>query len=171
MRFDASYVENAVLADGTALTLRMIRPSDAQLLVEGFEHLSPESRYRRFLSVKSALTEAEIEYLTNCDGDEHLAIGALIDDHGVGVARFVRFTDRPEVADVAITVADDYQGRGIGTLLMNRLVSAAQEHCVQRLHFDELANNDPMLRMLRDIDPVVKVNIEGGVATAELEIL
>src|SRR5436305_11121880 len=130
-RFDASWREEAVLEGGTRATLRMLGPDDKALLRAGFEQLSAASRYRRFHGPKASLSEAELRYLTECDGENHFAVGAtaIIDGHeqGVGVARCIRLRDRPEVAEAAITVVDAWQGRGLGKLLLHRLMEAAHE--------------------------------------------
>src|SRR5262249_4516593 len=83
----------------------------------GFARLSPESRRLRFLRRKDALTPAELRYFTDVDHHDHEALGAL--DHtggrGVGIARYVRDSGDPHSAEIAVTVVDDWQGRGLGT--------------------------------------------------------
>ena len=128
-RFHPQYRERLALADGTWAELRMVRPEDAALLQDGFERLSPSSRFQRFLSAKPRLSQEELHYLTRVDGERHLAIGAVTRspggrEVGLGVARFIRLSHAPEIAEVAITVVDDAQGKGLGRVLMDRLVAA-----------------------------------------------
>src|SRR5438132_691696 len=121
--FDEHFREEAALADGTRVLLRLVRPDDAPLLKAGFDKLSPESRYRRFLSARTDLDEAALRYLTTPDGEDHFAIGALAlpSGEGLGTARFVRLEDEPRFADAAVTVVDQAQGKGLGKLLLARL--------------------------------------------------
>ncbi len=172
--FDEDYDERAVLRDGTEVQLRLIGPSDKALLVDGFERMSPESRYRRFFTAKSRLTDAELCYLTEIDNVNHVAIGAVrwVDGkpQGTGVARFVRLDDRPDAAEAAIAVIDEMQGRGLGSLLFQRLVSAARERGVERIVSTVLGSNKPMLQILREMCIETEHNIDEGIVTTEFEL-
>jgi RimJ/RimL family protein N-acetyltransferase len=140
------------LKDGTPVTIRPIRPDDKPLLVDGLARLSEESRYRRFLSPISGFTEDQLRYLTEVDYHDHFAWVALHGewpDVGLGVARYVRLPDRPEVADVAVTVVDEYQGRGLGTILLAVLARTALAEGIRRFRGDVLAVNRPMRRLLQ----------------------
>ncbi len=147
--------EELHLRDGTAVTLRAVRPDDKEELLRGFARLSPASRYMRFHSFKQALSEGDLRYLTECDGNDHFAIGAVTPSHdlredvGIGIARFVRDPREPDLAEAAITVADDYQGKGLGKLLLLRLVEGARERGVRRFRAEVLAENTPMVHLLR----------------------
>jgi len=150
--FDERYDERVRLDDGTLVHFRLIGPKDKALLVDGFARLSPESRYRRFFAAKSELSPAELRYFTELDGTNHLALGAIrADEHGseqgLGVARFVRLPDDPAVAEAAVVVVDDFQNRGLGRLLLLRLVAAARERGVHRFRATTLADN-PAARAL-----------------------
>ena len=140
---------------GERFVIREIRPSDKELLREGFSHLSPETIHRRFLSPKHKLSGAELRYLTEVDGHDHHAIVALpADDLGalVGVARFVRSAEDPETAEAAIVVGDAYQGRGLGKELALRLADAAREHGVRRFSAEMLSDNPAALALMRTLD-------------------
>jgi GNAT superfamily N-acetyltransferase len=154
VRFDESYKEDATLSDGTAVRLRRVRPTDKQLLLDGFQRLSPESRYRRFFTERSALKPADLRYLTEVDGVRHFALGALCRDaagrqQGIGVTRFVS-TDGI-VAEPAVAVIDEMQGKGLGRLLFQRLVEAAMERDIQRFTAEVLAANEPMRAILGEV--------------------
>src|SRR5581483_8378240 len=99
-----------------------LTPSDAPVLAEGFARLSAESRRLRFLTAKPTLSPSELRYLTEVDGHDHEALGAVdpVSHRGVAVARFVRDDQEPTRAEAAITVADDWQRRGVGKLLLDR---------------------------------------------------
>jgi ribosomal protein S18 acetylase RimI-like enzyme len=173
MEFDESYIERCVLDDGSEVELRLVRPEDKPLMLAAWERLSPESRYRRFFSAKTALTSEELRYLTEMDNVHHLAIGATCRRRGetvaLGVARFIRLADRPDMADAAITVVDDAQRLGLGRLLLSRLVAAARERGIERFSCDVLATNEAMRRLLRSLAPVVERS-EGPMVTIELPL-
>ncbi len=169
-RFHRDYEETVRLKDGTKAVLRLIRPSDKQLLLEGFERLSPQSRYTRFLAPKQRLTDDELRYLTEVDGLDHFAIVALRrstfgKEEGIGVGRFVRSKDQMDTAEPAITVADDHQGKGLGTILLHRLIDAAWERNVRQFRCELLAENTRMRELLPEIgsDAVIQLAEAGAV--------
>ena len=176
LRFDASWTEDVELSDGTRVRLRPVRPDDKGKIVEGLAHLSPESQYLRFFTSKPRLTDSELRYLTEVDGMNHFAIacGRLQADgsegEGAAVARFVRLPDDPEVAEPAIVVLDDLQGRGLGRILMARLVEAARERGVKRFRSEFLAINKPMKELLATLSPAAQFTAEGPLVVAEFPL-
>ena len=142
MFFDADYLEHATLRDGTEVALRLVRPDDKALLREGFARMSDESRYRRFFTPKYELSADELRYLTEIDQVTHVAIGATSADgaRGLGVARFIVLAGEAGAAEAAVAVTDDLQGRGLGSLLLQRLVAAAHERGVERFVFEMLGS-------------------------------
>ncbi len=154
--FTGSYLEEVFLDDGTSVSLRTVCPSDKDLLRRGFERLSPESRYFRFFASKLRLSDEELRRLTEIDGIDHVAIGAVMkredgNEDGLGVARFIRVKGEPEVAEPAIAVVDDFQGKGLGTLLLHRLSGAALERGIKRFRCEILADNDRMKSVLSEV--------------------
>jgi len=119
--------EPVVLADGTALEIRQVRPDDKQLLADGLRRLSPESRYHRFFRPLTELSARDLEYLTEIDHRDHEALAALDPETGqlVGVARYVRGAE-PHLAEVSVVVGDPWQRRGVATLLLEHLVERAR---------------------------------------------
>jgi GNAT superfamily N-acetyltransferase len=105
--------------------------------------ICPESRYRRFLSAMPSLSESMVRYLTEIDHHDHEAMIALDEEtgEGTGVARFVRDAKRPASAEVAVTVIDDWQGRGLGTLLLEVLSARAREEGITIFTAMMLATN------------------------------
>ena len=160
--------EEHALADGTKVTLRHIRPADADELRRGLERLSPESRYRRFLAPMTELSDAYVDYLTRVDGQDHVAIVGVTQlpgvpgDVGLGVARFVRVAGEPEVAEAAITVVDDAQGKGLGRLLAIALARAAHERGVRRFRGRTLADNPLAHQLLADVGATMGQPQDGG---------
>jgi RimJ/RimL family protein N-acetyltransferase len=112
-----------VLRGGSTVLIRPVRPVDAQLLADGYTRLSARSRRPRFLTPKQAPSPAGLRYSTDVDHHDHEALGAL--DHpagrGVGIARYIRDTDDPQAAEIAVTIIDDRQGQGLGTELVAQL--------------------------------------------------
>ncbi|MCA9649911.1 MAG: GNAT family N-acetyltransferase [Myxococcales bacterium] len=174
--FGPDYVEDLELRDGTRVRLRPIRPTDKARLVDGLHRLSPHSRYLRFFTDKERLTEAELRYLTEVDGESHFAIGASrLDEHGhegegLGIGRFVRLAHEPRVAEPALAVVDDAQGLGLGRLLMLRLIAAATERGIETFRCDFLAINSSMQELLREVSDEVRFESDGPVVTAEFPL-
>jgi RimJ/RimL family protein N-acetyltransferase len=141
-----------VLRDGSRVLIRPVQSADAPLLADGFARLSATSRWMRFLTPKKELSPAELSYLTDLDHHHHEALGALDhrDGRGVGVARYVRQADDPWSADVAVTIVDDWQGRGLGTELLARLSDRAREENIRRFTALVAAENVAVAGLLRN---------------------
>lgn len=170
-KFGNQYLEHATLRDGTHVELRLLRPEDKRLLLDGIRRMSPESRFFRFFAHRDHLSARELAYLTELDQESHVAIGAKTFDTsgseiGLGVARFIRL-DPPELAEAAITVVDDAQGKGLGRLLFEKLVGAAHERGVKTFRFDVLAENEAMLKLVEHIFPGSSSRFEDGIVTID----
>jgi protein lysine acetyltransferase len=151
--------------------LRPLGSADRDGLVALFARLSPESRYRRFLSPKPALTARELVYLTSIDRFHHEAIVAVDPRDGsiIGVGRYVRFSDRPNVAEVGIEVADELQNMGIGTALAAHLVQHARATGVALLTAATLWDNRPARTILRRLGFRARAS-QGSVIELELDL-
>jgi RimJ/RimL family protein N-acetyltransferase len=158
------------LKDGTPILVRAIRPEDKALLQQGMAQLSEVSRYRRFMSLVSELSESQLRYLTEIDYVNHMAWGALDlsgpTPRGAGVARYVRSEEDPAKAEVAVTVLDEYQGRGLGTLLLGVLARTAAANGIHTFIAYVLHENAPMMRIFHDLggraetdDDVLRVEV------------
>jgi RimJ/RimL family protein N-acetyltransferase len=144
-------VTRHVLSDGTLVTIRPIAASDTQELQDGLHRLSDETVQRRFLVPKARFTKAELRYLTEVDGHDHVALVAESERWPgmvVAVARYVRLNDDPDTAETAIVVADELQGLGLGTLLAERLASIAVLHDVRRFSAEMLGDNHAAHRLM-----------------------
>jgi RimJ/RimL family protein N-acetyltransferase len=151
---DPAWKVERTLRDGTTITIRPIMPEDREALRLGFQHASSETRYLRFLGVIGELSEAALTYLTCVDQRDHVALVATITspdlktEHGVGVARFIRMKDEPHVAEAAITVADEWQKRGVGSALAHEIERAAAAGGVRVIRAEVLEGNTAMRGIL-----------------------
>lgn len=161
-----------VTRDGMRLTVRPIQPDDKGGLARGFERLSEESRYRRFLAPIKRLTSSDLTYLTELDHRDHEALVAVTPGKEiVGVARYVRLGERSTMAEVAVTVADEWQQRGIGTGLLQRLARRANVAGIHTFVGICLASNSSMIQLLRELDPAAAVVTQGpGVVEVDVEL-
>ncbi len=156
------------------LVIRPIRPDDKAALRRGLEHLSPESRHLRFLAPKPRFTSAELRYLTEVDGIDHVALVAVPahdPDRIVGVARFVRLREDPEAAEVAIVVGDRYQGQGLGRELGRRLAAEAVERGVRRFTATLLGDNVAAHRLFASLADHLEARQANGVEEVVAELV
>jgi GNAT superfamily N-acetyltransferase len=159
------------LRDGTTLAVRPIEPDDREAVRRGFDELSDDSRYTRFLSSTPRLSESQLHYLTEVDHHDHEALVASADDGtGAGIARFVRLPDDPGAAEVAIVVRDDWQGRGVGTGLLRALVARAREEGVERFTATALASNKAALELLHELGPARTSPVGDGTVEIRIEL-
>ncbi len=170
------------LADGEAVTVRPILPDDKQALRAGMAALSRESRRFRFFSAVEQLTEQQLAYFTEIDYDDHFAWVAIAGDpasraaRGIGVARYIRDRTDPQSSEWAIVVIDEYQRRGVGTVLLRHLARSARTHGIRHFLATVLAENDPMLDVARGLggrtrfigDGLVEVDVELPPADVDL---
>lgn len=160
------------LDDGARVLVRPILPEDKQRLAAGLERLSPESRYLRFHHGVAHLGEDELRYLTVIDYDDHFAWGAEAEDDpsrpGIGVARYIREKPGSDRAEAAVVVADEYQGRGLGKLLLAKLVETAWEHGIRTFVAYVAPANSKVMRMVRDAGGAV--SHEDGVLHVEIPL-
>jgi GNAT superfamily N-acetyltransferase len=162
-------VGSATLKDGTPIIVRPVAVSDRHLLEEGFQRLSRRSRYQRFFRVTKRLRDEELDFFVNVDHDEHEAVGVLAEDGstGLGIARYIRLAPHSPDAEVAIVVADDAQGKGVGRVLMEALAERARANGVQRFVAQTGAGNRPFRRLAERLGPTRVLAVVGG--TIELE--
>lgn len=161
------------LADGTQIVLRPIRADDQRLLRDGFARLSPEAAQRRFLAPKPRLTAAELRYLTDVDGLDHVAIVA-VKAHDprfvVGVARFVRDPEDPEQAEAAIVVGDRWQGQGLGRHMGLALADLARGRGIVRFTATLLSENLAAHRLFAAISQRLHAEHHHGVEELVAEL-
>jgi RimJ/RimL family protein N-acetyltransferase len=177
-------IEEVVLRDGTAGLVVPLRKSDREQLVAEFEQLSPETRRHRFLSPVVHLSDAMLDHLVDdVDGKDHVCLVLVAETEPdvfdpAGIARMVRYPEQPDAADLAVTVRDDWHGRGVATALLDVLINRHRPEGVTHI-VTEVANDNPAsLAMLRRLGPTtveddgygasqVVVNLDAAGVTGE----
>jgi RimJ/RimL family protein N-acetyltransferase len=152
--------------DGTQLYVRHVKPGDRELIAAAWLQLSEESQRKRFLAPKPRLTGSDLRYLTEIDGHDHVALIAVRlhePNRLVAVARYVRLREDPEVAEVAVTVADSMQGQTIGTKLGILLADEARGRGIKRFSASILSDNVPALRLMSTLSDRLEGHTEHGV--------
>jgi acetyltransferase len=140
------------LADGTDITIRPIRPEDADIEVRFVRELSEESKYFRFMNGMQELTEAMVVRFTQLDYSREMALIAVAEEQGteveLGVARFAINPDG-DTCEFALVVADRIQGKGLGQKLMVALMEAARAKGLKTIEGEVLSNNHNMIKLVR----------------------
>jgi RimJ/RimL family protein N-acetyltransferase len=150
-----SYMFNETLRDGTPITLRAARADDGPTIRRAFRNLNRDTIYTRFFGYRSDVSDSELERITGADFDRDVALLITIgsgDEEVIiaGASYFAIETDPPaQSAEIAFTVEEDYQGRGIASLLLRHLVRIAEAKNLAHLKADVLARNVPMLAVFR----------------------
>jgi GNAT superfamily N-acetyltransferase len=160
-----------MLRDETTVLVRPVQPGDKDLIRAGFDRLSDQSRYRRFLTPTSELGQPMLRYLTEVDHHDHEALVAVDPDsgEGVGIARFVRTGPRNN-AEVAVTVVDQWQGRGLGTILLELLAERAREDGIETFSALTLTTNTEMLDLLRRLGSTRVIERKGSCIEVEEDL-
>ena len=154
------------LRDGSRLRLRPIRPEDQDRLSAFYDGLSRQSAYQRFFAVMKRLPPDWAHFLANVDYERRLA---LIAEHGtpeapelIGVARYEQ-TDQVDTAEIAFVIQDGWQGRGLGTQMLDALLAAAEARGIRRFRAYVLAGNMRMIDLLVRFTDVQERVTESGV--------
>jgi GNAT superfamily N-acetyltransferase len=161
------------LRSGDRVVVRTLRPDDGARLGEMFDELSNSSRYQRFLAGKPTVSVRALRRLVDVDHHDHEALVAVTPDGEdgedgadkvIGEARWVRNEDDPTLAEMAITVADDWQQRGLGTALADDLARRAVEEGVERFAAEVLTDNDGIRRLIEHVGDVERADQGDGTA-------
>lgn len=142
------------LSDGRRATIRPIRRDDVGRTAAFIDALSPRSKHGLFLAGIARLSDAELERLCGSRDPRDMAYVAVVPANGgerqIGVARYAG-AGSAEGAEISVAVADDWQHRGLGRLMLRRLIEHAREHGVPRLYSIDAATNEPMRRLAREL--------------------
>ena len=159
---------DVLLRDGRVAHIRPIRPSDAELLVEFYSRVSPESKYYRFFTPMPELSEKDIARFTQVDYTDRVAFILTVGAKMIAVGRYD--VVEPGQAEVAFLVEDQHQGRGIGQLLLEHLAQAGRERGVDRFVADILPDNHAMIRTFRDAGYKIASDYDDGVMALVFDI-
>lgn len=157
--------ERVRLPDGAEVLIRPVEPQDAPALEIGLEHLSAMSRYRRFRTQVDHFSASELQELTHVDHRTREALGALDpgSGEGIGIARYVRDPRNPKQAEVTYVVADAWQGRGVGSALLERLAARALAVGIKRVTATTLVGNESARRLLARVADPISEHRDGGI--------
>lgn len=147
-------VKKVTLADGTAITIRPIRPEDARIEAEFVRNLSEESRYYRFMDTLRELSPQMLSHFTRVDYDRHMAFIAVSGEGAqeteIAVARYIAAGDGTS-CEFAIVVADAWQRKGVGTLLMRTLIETARARGLRMMFGEVMTGNHKMLELMQHL--------------------
>lgn len=141
----------------TRLRFRAVCPSDRSRFALGFTQLSDESRYCRCFASRNELTEKELDMLCNVDGKLHIAIVVVsLDEYGqeadsVGGARYIRSDEATDEAELAFLIADGWQRKHVGRLLLQKIIDVAQTHGIRSLRCYLLPGNQKARKLLKSV--------------------
>ncbi|WP_027476446.1 bifunctional acetate--CoA ligase family protein/GNAT family N-acetyltransferase [Curvibacter gracilis] len=170
--YPARYEQVLPLRGGGEYTVRPIHPDDAQMLQDLMHHLSQESRYFRFVSSMAELPPQMLARFTLIDYDREMALVAVVKERTanaegeiseteriVGVSRYITNPDQTS-CEFSLVVADDFNGKGLGSRLMECIMDVAREKGLSEIDGLVLANNQPMLKLMRGLGFSVKAFAE-----------
>ena len=160
---------DVTLRDGTPVHIRAIRPEDDHVLVDLFKHLSPQSIYQRFFTAMPDLTPVMARYLANAHYSNRLALVAESGGEMIGVGRYERTSD-PGLVELGLVVVDEWQGRGLGRILLRETVRAAEANGIRRFRADVLAENRRMLKLLAEECEIESRKTEAGITSLLLTL-
>ena len=169
------YLISAKLRDGTAIVIRSIRAEDGDSLRTQFKFLSPDSVRLRFHGLRRSPTENQAIDLAKIDFVDHVALVATLQSNSeelIGVGRYIVCTEDKSLhrAEIAFVVLDDYQGKGIGSLLLKHLGILARLQGLTHFQADVLADNYRMIKVFEHSGFAVTRSIEGGVMRLQVTI-
>jgi len=166
------YSATETLRDGRKVEIRALRPTDRPALKEAVDQTSPLSLYRRFFTVKKSFTESEAHFFIDVDFKEHVVIVAIVDEDNhpaiVGGGRYVLI--EKDKAEVAFTVIDAYQGKGVGSMLLRHLTGIARIAGLQQFVAEVLPENVQMLKMFEKSGLRMTVRAEPQVTHVTLDL-
>ncbi len=161
------------LTNGLEIYVRLLQKTDKEALQDSFYKLSDKTKRFRFLSTPQKLTNQELQYLTNIDNQNHLAVCAYIKkdgkEIGVGVARYIRLLKDSSKAEIAITIVDEYQKLGIGKILINEIINYAKQNNISTFEANAFYFNNTIIGIINNYNYKI-TSTEEGVLKIEIKI-
>src|SRR3954462_9591577 len=167
-RAPVEWEADVVLRDGTVAHVRPITPDDADGIRQFHSRQSPESIYLRFFAPLRELSEKDVHRFTHVDHHDRVALVATLDGEIIGIGRYDRI--RPGSAEVAFNISDHFQGKGIGSVMLEHLAAIARELGITRFTAEVLPQNRKMLSVFSDAGYDVTRHIEDGVVEVGFDI-
>ncbi len=168
----ATFSTPATLRDGRDVEIRALRPDDRVAMLQAVEHMSPAARQLRFFTPKRGFSEAEIDYFLDVDFVKHVALVAVIDDHGApriaGGGRYI--VSAPGRAEVAFGIDDAFRGLGLGGTLLRHLAALARDAGLREFVAEVLPENAPMLKVFQRSGLPMRRKTEDGVVHVTLAL-
>ncbi len=172
-----NYSVEGKLKDGTAVTVRAIRPDDKNRFLAAFKNLEPESVYTRFFGFKSELTDKELRTATEVDFEKTVALVVTIPSNGgeetiIGAGRYIMYDSPNDLgrAEIAFTVEEDYQGQGIASSILRHLIHIARTKGVSWFEADVLPRNEAMLAVFARCGLPMEKKLEGDTVHVSLSL-
>ncbi|MGZ9106817.1 MAG: N-acetyltransferase family protein [Rhodoplanes sp.] len=158
-------------ANARGATIRAARPEDRERIVGAFRALHPQSVYQRFFFPKNALSDRELRWLTEPDGDRRVVLVATTRHDGAeAVVALGQYIRSGASAEIAFVVAEDHRGRGIASRMLQQLTDIARERGITQFEADVLADNTAMLTVFRRSKLPIKQSEEDGVVHLTLSL-
>jgi acyl-CoA synthetase (NDP forming)/GNAT superfamily N-acetyltransferase len=167
--YPAQWEADVVLADGGTVHLRPIREEDSAKIAETHSRLSDDSIYLRFFTPLPRLSPELLRRFTHVDYVDRMALVAELQGEIVAVARYDADPDR-DAAEVAFTVIDEHQGRGLGTVLLEHLAAVARHNGIHHFHAEVLPQNSKMLNVFHDAGFADERHFDSGVVQVRFSI-
>jgi protein lysine acetyltransferase len=169
------YRRRGVLANGLQVALRDVDVDDGPAIAEGFQQLSEDTRFKRFLTGTSRLTGPMLRSVVNVDGVDRVGLllvwpRASQDDVLLGEGSFIRDHEDPTLAEAAVIIADEVQGMGAGRFMIRALADAALELGVTKFLATMSPSNEPALRMLQSVGEMSKDEFDGAARMIVVEL-
>lgn len=160
--------------NGKKFFFRPIIPSDKIFIKLGFKELSPKSRYLRFFAYQNELSDEQLKFFSEVDGDRHVAWGVMdVSNYGAvpaGIGRFVRMKEDPKMAEVAITIVDAYQRMGLGRTMIAILNLVGYQLGIRTFRYHVLEEN---LGILESLNPLSerKISVDRSVRMLDASLV
>jgi acyl-CoA synthetase (NDP forming)/RimJ/RimL family protein N-acetyltransferase len=168
--YPAHWEADVVLRDGSTAHLRPIRPEDADRVQQFHVAQSPDSIYLRFFTYKAKLSAKELARFTQVDYNDRVAFVLTRAERIVGIGRYDRLETDPSTAEVAFNIADSFQGKGLGSILLEHLAAAARERGISKFSAEVLPENRKMITVFIDAGYEVKRHFDDGVIAVEFQV-
>jgi len=171
--YPSQYESTAVLRDGTVVRIRPIRPDDEPLMKEMFYSFTQQTVYLRFHSAIKAMPHEQLQLFCNIDYDTEMALVAVTGPVGqeeiIGMGRYLMDPSR-DSAELAFVVRDDWQRKGLGTILFQRLIEIGKQNGIKTFWADVLVENSGMLKIFHKSGLDIESTKDGNIVHVKMRV-